>query len=53
MLINMILMGVVEMPIMEITDMVAMLDGGVAATRAVLVGMVFMLWMIAAHRWDS
>jgi hypothetical protein len=43
----MTVVGVVEMAVVEVVDVVTMLDGGMAAARAVLVGMICVC--IASH----
>jgi hypothetical protein len=51
MLVDMVLMRVVQMTVMQIVDMVAMLHGGMAATRAMAVGVVVVVGLrTAAHR---
>ena len=49
MLIHMIAMGVMEVTIVEIVHMVAVLDGGMTAARTVLVVMIGVLFVGAAH----
>ena len=49
MLVHMISVDVMEMPVVQIIPMSLMLDRGVPAARAVLVGVVFMLFAIT-HR---
>lgn len=48
-LVHMILMRMMQMAVMKIIDMVVVLDCGVAAVRAVLVRVGFVVGKIAAH----
>ena len=52
MLIDVAIVHVVQMPIVQIVDVVAMLDGRVAATRAMHVVMVQVLGMRASGHED-
>ena len=45
-LVHMVTVDVMEMPVVQIIPMSLMLDRGVPAARAVLVGVVFMLFAI-------
>jgi hypothetical protein len=49
MLVHMVVMGVMQAAVMEVVHMVAVLNGGVAAPRAMGVGMAVMLGLIAGH----
>jgi hypothetical protein len=49
MLIEMVAMKVMEMTIVEIVDMPLMIDGGMAAVRAMLMGMVDVNVVLAGH----
>jgi hypothetical protein len=49
MFVDMVFMGVMQMAVVEIVHMVAVLNGRVAAARAMLVGMVCVFGMVAGH----
>ena len=49
MLVHMVFMGVMKMAVMKIVHMVAMLDGSVAAARAVNMVVVGMFGIVAGH----
>ena len=50
MLINVVTMGMMKVPIMEIVDVVTMLNGCMAAIWAVNVVVIWMFVAILAHR---
>jgi hypothetical protein len=46
-LVDMVCVRVMQMPIVQIVDMVAVAHGGMAATRPVLVRVVGVVWFLA------
>jgi len=52
-LIDMITVHVMQMPIVQVVDVPVVLDGGVAASRSMLVFMVLVLFAVAHGRSPS